>query len=243
MTKENRIIDFIAFILLDYEELLSNANYFFWQESKHPLQDQNEVIPNYMDFLKEYIVTDKIVENDTKVRELKSLKNLLTNKELINLIKYLEYNFNWGYPDADNDGVYGGNLSLKLTEEEIKDYFSNYLSYYQINQDAYISYFIAIFNTLDESVHRQLKTETRKIDSILYNKKSLPNNLQSEYVTNRYNSYKNRLFNDTADNTLQFLGFTDVNGVYFNQRKTISTYLQFLKEFAKNGHSIPPTAD
>jgi hypothetical protein len=227
MNKEKIILDFAVFVLSDVEELCSYITDFFGQAFRQDSPFDLNFL-NYEDYLRKEIITGDIIESPNFKSDLKSINDLLSSAELNNLKEYLNKNFREGYPDGE--GLYKGNNTLDLKNSDLVRYFNAYLKYREINQNVFITYFIQLFETLNKSVSDNLKDEVEKIQNIKNTKDLLDFNLSIEYTENEHLKIKQKLFKSIKKNNFQFKGIADDKGLYFDERKTLNSYLEFLSK-------------
>lgn len=227
MDKEKILLDFAVFVLSDVEELCSHITNFFGQVDRGNSQFDLNLL-NYEDYLRQEINTSGIIESPNFKSELTSINDLLSSAELNNLKDYLNNNFGEGYPDGE--GTYIGNDPLQLHNADLVRYFNSYLKYREINQNIFITYYIQLFDTLSKLVSDKLKNEVEKIQNIKNTKDLLDFKLSNEYVENEHLKFKKKLFKSIRKNNFQFKGIADEKGLYFDERKTLYSYLEFLNK-------------
>lgn len=225
MNKEKILLDFAVFVLSDVEELCSYTTDFFGQVNRGDSPFDLNLL-NYEDYLRQEINTREIIESSNFKTELTSINDLLSSAELNNLKEYLNNNFGEGYPDGE--GTYKGNVPLELKNSDLVRYFNAYLEHRKINQNVFITYYIQLFETLNKSVSHKLKDEVEKIQNIKNTKDLLDFKLSSEYTENEHIKFKQKLFKSIKKNNFQFKGIADEKGLYFDERKTLHSYLEFL---------------
>lgn len=227
MDKEKVLLDFAVFVLSDVEELCSYITDFFGQVDRGDSQfDLNHL--NYEDYLRKEINTGRIIETPNFISEIKTINDLLSNTELNNLKDYLNNNFGEGYPDGE--GIFRGNSPLQLQNSDLVRYFSEYLKYREINQNVFITYYIQLFDSLYKLVSDKLKIEVEKIQNIKNTKDLLDLHLSNEYTENEHLKFKQKLFKSIKKNNFQFKGIADEKGLFFDERKTLNSYLEFLNK-------------
>jgi hypothetical protein len=237
MNKHERILDFTAFILLDFEELLCGINYFFEQKQLIKLQHFISCENNdYQDFLKQFIELSEILEENIEIGDhLNLISDVFTSSELCDLTEYLNTNFTYGYPDDYEDGlVTGGNCSLGLTISEMRFYFQNYLNLYSRNSNVFISYYYQLLKHLEYPCLLNFGKAKKKIDNINNTKELLPNNLSADYLKYIQDKYKVKIFKHIDRNNIQFQGFADEKGLFIDINKTLIEYLNHLDTLSKN---------
>ncbi len=225
MNKEKILLDFAVFVLSDVEELCSYITDFFGQVNRGDSPFDLNLL-NYEYYLRQEINTREIIESSNFKTELTSINDLLSSAELNNLKEYLNNNFGEGYPDGE--GTYKGNDPLELKNSDLVRYFNAYLKHRKINQNVFITYYIQLFETLNKSVSHKLKDEVEKIQNIKNTKDLLDFKLSSEYTENEHIKFKQKLFKSIKKNNFQFKGIADEKGLYFDERKTLHSYLEFL---------------
>lgn len=227
MDKEKILLDFAVFVLSDVEELCSDITDFFGQVDRGDSQfDLNHL--NYEDYLRKEIYTERIIETPNFISEFKTINDLLSNTELNNLKDYLNNNFGEGYPDGE--GIFIGNSPLQIQNSDLIRYFSEYLKYREINQNVFITYYIQLFDSLYKLVSDKLKIEVEKIQNIKNTKDLLDLQLSNEYTENEHLKFKQKLFKSIKKNNFQFKGIADEKGLFFDERKTLNSYLEFLNK-------------
>lgn len=227
MNKEKILLDFAVFVLLDIEELCSSITNFFNQTNRKDYPFDFNLL-NYEEYLRQEILVEEIIENNDFKSELKSLNDLLSSIELNNLKGYLNNNFGEGFPDGD--GTYRGNNPLEIQNSDLVRYFNAYLKHREINKDVFITYYIQLFETLNKSVSDKLKLEVEKIQNIRNTKDLLDLKLSNEYTESEHLKYKQKLFKSIKKNNFQYKGLADDKGLYFDERKTLNSYLEFLNK-------------
>jgi hypothetical protein len=225
MNKEKILLDFAVFVLSDVDELCSYITDFFGQVNRGDSPFDLNLL-NYEDYLRKEINTVGIIESPNFNFELKTINDLLSSAELNNLREYLNENFGEGYPDGE--GTYMGNDPLELKNSDLVRYFNEYLKHREINQNVFITYYIQLFDTLYKLVSDKLKIEVEKIQNIKNTKDLLDFKLSSEYTENEHLKFKQKLFKNIKKNNFQFKGIADEKGLYFDERKTLHSYLEFL---------------
>ncbi|MEZ7500747.1 hypothetical protein QO200_18685 [Flavobacterium sp. Arc3] len=231
MNKEQTVIDFATFTLMDVEELIQwNIINFFGQKDEHdPFSDKK--ILEYEDFIKEGILTSEIILNQNCNLELKSISDLLSTVEINNLLNYLNENFTEGYPDGDG---FGPPTNLKFTTSDLYRLFNKYLELRKYNQNVFISYYKQMLHIIEFDAQKFIEIEKHKIINIEKTKDLLNLDLSTEYIENKKNEYKRKLFKSIENNNFQFKGFSDEKGLYFDFNKSLISYLEFLN---KEDHS------
>ncbi len=227
MNKEKILLDFAVFVLLDIEELCSSITNFFNQTNMNDYPFDFNLL-NYEEYLRQEILVEEIIENNDFKSELKSLNDLLSSIELNNLRGYLNNNFGEGFPNGDR--TYRGNNPLEFQNSDLVRYFNTYLKHREINKDVFITYYIQLFETLNKSVSDKLKLEVEKIHNIRNTKDLLDLKLSNEYTESEHLKYKQKLFKSIKKNNFQFKGIADEKGLYFDERKTLDSYLEFLNK-------------
>lgn len=227
MNKEKILLDFAVFVLSDVEELCSYVTDFFGQVNMGDSPFDLNLL-NYEDYLRKEINTGEVIESPNFNSELKTINDFLSSSELNNLREYLNKNFGEGYPDGE--GTYKGNDPLELKNSDLVRYFDEYLKYREINQNVFITYYIQLFDKLYKLVSDKLKIEVEKIQNIINTKDLLDFKLSNEYTENEHLKFKQKLFKSIKKNNFQFKGIADEKGLYFDERKTLACYLEFLNK-------------
>jgi len=231
MTKEQIVLDFSVFVLFEIEELLSPITHFFEINQKDPFDFK---ILKYEEYIRGSIYINEILENNILKNDINSINDLLSFGEISELKDYLNKNFEEGFPDADRDGTYSNATPLEITISDLTKQFQNYLVYYRINKDVFITYYIQAFNSLIKSITEGLKSEVDKINSIKKAKELVDSNLSKEFVEHELKKYRRRLFKSIKNNNFQLKGLADDKGLYFDSDKTLLSYLEYLNMNVNN---------
>lgn len=204
LNNEERLLDFIAFILSDYSELLDNVNYFFCENfSKEVLSkyDKNKESNIYKFYLKETIGFDSI----SKILKQYDLFNY-TEQNKIDLINYLNNNYRHGYPDdVDEEGfAYGGRYKINLDFNQFELYLDDYFSLSKINKSIFISYFKYLLFEIKDSIMSYLEKEYNLIKKIHYNSIQINPEIKLDFIEYYKNFYKSNYIKTFNDNFLFF---------------------------------------
>ncbi|WP_329807184.1 hypothetical protein [Flavobacterium facile] len=204
LNNEERLLDFIAFILADYSELLDNVNYFFCENySKEVLlkYDKNKESNIYKFYLKETI----------DFEYLNTITNVnyqfnFTELDKVNLIKYINDNYRHGYPDDFEDGlITGGNLKINIDKEQFDLYLEEYTSLCEINKTVYISYFKYNLIESEDAILNYLRKEHIKIKTVFKNSFQINSELKLEFVNYHKDKYKLRYLESFNDNKFFYI--------------------------------------
>lgn len=248
MKKETIILDFIVFILLDFEELQSDEIYFFDQpkreDSTHKRNDFNEF--EYEKYLNTRInLSDIIVDKETVFTELNKIHEILNSEEIYNIVAFIKNNFKHGFPDDIEDGlIFGGNIDLEISNSDLIEYFYKYLSYKPVKKNTYITYYIQFMKNIIYFAEKQFEIDKERIDKINISKELLEIREKNEYVENKKNHYKEALFKAVENLNFQLKGFADDHGVFIDFEQSITEMLKFAEiKGHKNVDDIIKTFD
>lgn len=238
MNKEKIIIDFIVFILLDFEELLSDEIYFFDQtrteDSILKQIDFSEV--EYEKYLQTRInLSDIIVDKEIEFTRLNKIDEILNSKEIYNIVVFLNNNYKHGFPDDFEDGLaFGGNFNLEISNSELIEYFYTYLSYDPLNKNVYITYYFQFMKNIIYFAEKQFEIDKKRIDKINVSKELLEIREKIEFVENKKNHFKDVLFKSVENLHFQLKGFADDYGVFIDFNQSLSEILKFSKTKGHN---------
>lgn len=233
MNKEKIVLDFAVFVLMEIEELCSYITNFFGQTYKHdPFSDKK--ILEYEDFVKQDIITSKIILNQEFNSEIKSLNDILNKEEITNLLNYLNEEFTEGFPDGDG---FGSPSNLDFKTDDLHLLFDKYLELRKFNQNVFITYFIQLINILQYK--ESIKNVDIEIKSILNNekyKKSLKLNLEIEYIESKKNDYRKKLI---EKNQFQLKGLISEKEINIDFDESLRSCLEFFnnENFSKIKYS------
>jgi len=238
MNKEKIIIDFIVFILLDFEELLSDEIYFFDQTKREDsLLKQIDLIEvEYEKYLQTRInLSDIIVDKEIEFTQLNKVDEILNSKEIYNIVAFLNNNYKHGFPDDFEDGLaFGGNYNLEISTSELIEYFYKYLSYDPLNKNVYITYYIQFMKNIIYFAEKQFEIDKKRIDKINVSKELLEIREKIEFVENKKNYFKEVLFKSVENLHFQLKGFADDHGVFIDFEQSLSEILKFAKTKGHN---------
>ncbi|HLV15612.1 MAG TPA: hypothetical protein VKY41_10550 [Xanthomarina sp.] len=228
-TNNERILDFISFILLWVGGLNGKPTLFFYQNRPSIFKkDKNEskesvVIDSYLDYLKETIKVEKIFNNkDNQLLELDSLTDLLPSEEQKILASYIDENY------IIDEKYHDFNL-VNYSVEDLNRDFKTYRSFYEINQEVLISYLLQEIYFVSRKSFQVFDKEVSKIDRIYELKKLLHYDLSKEYIEYKSKKYKEHLFEVVDRGMFMLRGFSDNEGIFIDHRKTLVGYLLLLK--------------
>lgn len=203
LNTEEKLLDFIAFILADFSELLQGVNYFFWDEySEEVLKGFNTSKDTniYKFYLKETIDLDSI-KNTFKLNDLFNFSE--QNKK--DLISFINENYRHGFPDDCEDGcAYGGNLKIDLDISQFNLYLEDYRSLNEINNSVFISYFKYLLQDFEYSITEYLKKEYNQIKKLHYNSKLIKPEVKLDFIEHHKNIYKSNYIKSFNGNYLFF---------------------------------------
>lgn len=235
LNNEERLLDFIAFILSDYSELLDNVNYFFCENfSKEVLSkyDKNKESNIYKFYLKETIGFDSI----SKILKQYDLFNY-TEQNKIDLINYLNNNYRHGYPDdVDEEGfAYGGRYKINLDFNQFELYLDDYFSLSKINKSIFISYFKYLLFEIKDSIMSYLEKEYNLIKKIHYNSIQINPEIKLDFIEYYKNFYKSNYIKTFNDNFLFFeINKNENDSFNINFKKSLINQVTKIKELEIN---------
>ena len=166
---QERLIDFMAYILADYPELLNEVNYFFcprsYIKSEEILLKFNKVSETniYKFYLEQTIDFEEILKSISINVEFD-----FSEKDVQFLKDYINKNYSWGYPDDYEDGLLtGGNINIDIDDKQFKKYLFEYKNLIKLNDKVFISYFK--YNIIDSNdfIKEFLVAENKKIKKLL----------------------------------------------------------------------------
>lgn len=231
MKKEKIILDFIVFILLDFEELISDETRFFDRIETDDLLfkdmcfDDNE----YEKYIRKRInVSNIISEKDNEFVEINNINEILNSEEISDIIIYLFDNFIHGYPTDFEDGLsLGGNIKLKISNSEIREYFYKYVSYKTINNNFYLTYYYLFLKNIMYISEKHFELEKKIIDNLNISKELLDVRDKIDFIESKRVYYQERLFNSVENLNFQIKGFSDDKGLFIDFEKTLFELLKF----------------
>lgn len=251
MKREDRILDFVVFILSDYEELLSHVTYFFIQDkiaprSEDPFSTKNEpTIEDYRTYINKYVELPRELlsnKNENYKPNFQTIRELISIDEEVVMLEYLNDNFLHGYPEGGDKegGVYGGNWSLDISKEELNTYFNKYLKFTKVNNKVYISFFVLLFEGIEKDAEKALAEEINKIDGLKRSSNSLSYDLSKKFKEYEQKNYTNKLFRNLENGFFQINGFFDKNRIYINYEDSLINQLKILPpNFTNHTLSFP----
>jgi len=228
MNKEKIVLDFAVFVLMEIEELCSHITNFFGQTYKYdPFSDKK--ILEYEDFVSQDILTTQIILNHDLCPDIKSIYDLLNEKEINNLLNYLNEEFREGYPDGDG---FGSSSNLDFKFDDLYLLFDKYLELRKYNKSVFITYYIQLINKLqyEESI-KDIELEIKNILNNEKSKKSLKLNLEFEYIESKRNEYRQKLI---EKNQFQLKGFITENEINIDFNESLVNCLEFLNNETLN---------
>jgi hypothetical protein len=240
MERKDRLLDFVVFILCDYEELLNYGISFFNQPFKTLVSDpfaktQEPIIEDYKVFLKKHMepIPEILFQEDLYDDDFQIIGGFLNRGKESLLLSYLNSNYRHGYPDdIDEEGLpYGGNLNLDINKEELRNYFDWYLKFKKVNNEVYISYFMQYLQGIEHSAKDFFKKEIERIEKDEMQFNQLSPSLSNEFKNKKQEHYKKRLYKSIKRNELQVQGFIenfDSKDVFISFEETIINQLEIL---------------
>lgn len=231
MKKEKIILDFIVFILLDFEELISDETRFFDRIETDDLLFEDMCFDNneYEKYILNRINVSNIISNkDNEFTEINNINEILNSEEISDIITYLSDNFIYGYPTDFEDGLsLGGNIKLKISNSEIREYFHKYLSYKTINNNIYLTYYYSFLKDIMYISEKHFELEKKIIDNLIISKELLDARDKIDFIESKRVYYKERLFNSVENLNFQIKGFSDDKGLFIDFEKTLFELLKF----------------
>ncbi|WP_129653431.1 hypothetical protein [Flagellimonas olearia] len=225
--------DFVVFLLLQEDELLSPIGYFFNQENMVMLFDGKEKT-NYLDYIRQELgFLEKLKINPQLKPTIESLDDLLSKNEQQSLLKTINENFKFGFPtDCDEEGnPLDGSYNLNISPFELDETFQLYLALSKINPSIYISYVHQIFVHQWQIQHRALEENITRFNDVLLSRQLIPSNIKEDFQKNRLLKSKNKYFNVVEEKPFQFDGFFDSKGYFIDLEKTVTLWIELSKRF------------
>lgn len=192
LNTEEKLLDFIAFILADYSELLDDVNYFFsenYPPNKKLLANYKKNIESnfYKFFLKENIYIESIL----KKINISENFNFTDNEKKV-IINYINENYIHGYPDdVDEEGhAYGGRYRINLDLDQFNSYFDEYLSLCEITNNVYVSFFKYYLIEFEDSVISSIVNEYNSIKKLFLKKNDIKPDCMLDFIDTHKKRYK-----------------------------------------------------
>lgn len=231
MKKEKIILDFIVFILLDFEELISDETHFFDRIGSDDVPFKDMCFDNneYEKYILNRINVSNIISyKDKEFTEINNINEILNSEEISDIITYLFDNFRYGYPTDFEDGFsLGGNIKLKISNSEIREYFHKYLSYKTIKNNIYLTYYYSFLKDIMYISEKHFELEKKIIDNLNISKELLDGRDKIDFIESKRVYYKERLFNSVENLNFQIKGFSDDKGLFIDFEMTLFELLKF----------------
>jgi hypothetical protein len=231
MNKEKIILDFIVFILLDFEELHSDETRFFDQiQSEELLFERiNFDEKKYENYIESRInISELLYDKEIEIPQINNISDILNSEEIFNIVTFLRDNYRHGFPTDFEDGLAtGGNLKIEISNTEIREYFLKYLSYREINSNVFISYYCQFLNDISYLAKKQFELEKKIINEINISKELLEIRDKIDFVESKKRHYKDLLFKSVENLNFQIKGFSDDKGLFIDVDKTLVEILKY----------------
>lgn len=231
MNKEKIFLDFIVFILLDFEELHSDETQFFEQPQTEELlfEKINFDEKEYENYIENRInLSELLFDKEIEINQINNISEILNSEEIFNIVTFLRDNYRHGFPSDFEDGILtGGNLKIEISNTEIREYFHKYLTYREINSSVFISYYCQFLNSISYSAKKQFELEKKKINELNISKELLEIRDKIDFIESKKIHYKEFLFNSVENLNFQIKGFSDNKGLFIDFDKTLVEILKY----------------
>ncbi len=231
LSSEERLLDFIAFVLIEYPFIKWYGESYFSQKRMkqfYPDCFQN-FKANYQHFLKEDL---GIVISDLSLSETQSgiaTLNLILSMEQANIInKNLKRKFNNFDNEVENRKSIG-RFSFDITREELQRYFSDYMQLYKLNPNVWISYYSIQIKHLEKKGQVKLLNYRKEIKEIHSRKRFVDLKLWMQYLAEKKRGLENNLYRSLEEVDFQLSGFFDEKGGFIENDRTLQNYLFYIK--------------
>lgn len=230
LNKREILEDFSVYVLLQYEELISQIVYFFEKRVGDEIFNSKSK-PVYDKFISDELYFDniRIDFNSELPTKIEFLEDILKTEEIEIFCKHLKENFREGYPDdydEDTGFAYGGNYPINLDIVELKSYFKEYVKLRSYNDSVYISYLYLMLNFSENKSYQNFKYEVEELEKNFYNNSLLPIKLSEDYIEFQMDRYKTEFFKTIEKEPFQFQGFYDANGFFIDIDLTLKYWLK-----------------
>ncbi len=227
MNTKDLLTDFTIYLLLLGDEFRNDELQFFDKNTKEEANYNNylSVINNLVDV--EYFLWDSNI-NKPLLSKIKSLNDLISNKEIEFLQDYIRNEFDFGYPtEVNEDGFpWRENFQLDFTIDEIKSHFKDYIDLINYNSGSYTTYYQQYLNSLHNNAKNNIQETKNNIDNFYTNKNSLDVSLFSELTDELKSELKKDLLKSTQNTSFQMQGGFDDFGFVLNFKDRLKSILE-----------------
>ena len=227
MTSKEILEDFICYILLQQEELISPIPFFFDQENGGSIAD---LVPhfNYQSFIRQVVDVDQLYIEDLPLgKETLSYEEFIKAVDVPLLIEYINSNFIRGYSydmDENGEGI-GGYEPLKITNEEIRSLGAEYHFLHNVHPKVYVSFLLQVY----AFHYPEYGKWKKKVDDLWAYSRIIPASLSEEYSHFKREEMKKDFFKEIEHRPFQFFGFLDEEGLYIDHIATLLKWLETSK--------------
>lgn len=231
LKKEERVLDFIAFVLSKYEELLSDvANFFYPNHSKETFinYDPKKETNIYKFFLFETLEYDFLKSYHSEIFDIDICSNIeITDENKKIIISFLNENYRHGYPPD-------GNSSLDIDIQQFDLYLEEYKSLINLNKNIYVSYLSFNLISNENLLIEALNQMWNEINNIYAKSNLILQQYKNEFIKHNKNLYLINYFENFRKNDLNFVVHkNDKNEFILDYTSSIKKQLEQLTKLHK----------
>ncbi|MGY0407429.1 MAG: hypothetical protein ACWIPJ_03600 [Polaribacter sp.] len=226
MNRKDILIDFTVYLLLLGDEFHNDGLHFFDSREKNGTNYENYVnVINKLVNVEDFIWDTDL---DKPISKIKTLNDLIPEKEIEFFQEYINTDFSFGYPNEINEdgSACGGTYNLNLTIDDMKSYFEDYIELRKSNTLHYITYYQQFLNYLSDQSRNTIETTKDKIDNFYNSKSSIDSIVYSKLKDKLESKLETNLLNCTQNTSFQVQGGFDKYGFILNHNSTLKAILK-----------------